>query len=309
MNLLNVAYSVPERREIVADAAIRLNIPKDQAKVFQKFFGLNRLPIDPEVRVETLMLKAANECIDAANIDRNQIKYLIHAHTASHGSPYGSSSVMELQRRLNLGNALSFGTTMSKCGSVFVSFKLAKDLFKHLNDEDYILILTGDVSFTEVLQYIPGTTITTDGACAILLTKRDVCNKLIGIEIDIHGEFAGGIWDEKESAQLFEKNYSKYLSEVISNVISNSQLTLEDIKLILPHNVNTMSWREVIKLLKISADKVFLENIGEMGHCFGTDPFLNYKVALDKGCIKKGDYFIFSTVGLGATFAAMLFQH
>jgi 3-oxoacyl-[acyl-carrier-protein] synthase-3 len=164
------------------------------------------------------------------------------------------------------------------------------------------------VTFTEILQFIPGTTITTDGACAILLSKSGIRNKLINIEVDIYGEYAGGIWNGEEAQYSFENNYSQYLSTVIEKCARNASILLENIKLIMPHNVNTLSWSKVMKMLQLPADKIFLKNIPETGHCFGSDPFLNFQRAQELNLIEKEDYIILATVGLGATFAAMIIK-
>lgn len=310
MNIVKVGIGLPVKRETVAEAARRLNIPKEQSKVFERLFGLKMLPIDAKATVESLMLKAAKNCLAASGITRSQVKWVIHTHTGYPIAPFGESPVRYVQRKLNLSSALAFGTSMGKCGSVFAAIQIANELFCHLGENDAILILTGDVTFTEILQFIPGTTITTDGACAILLTNRpEQRMNFLSMKINSYGEFAGGVWNKKEIQQLFEKNYSRYLFHVILSAVRQANLTLDDIKFIFPHNVNTLSWYQVIKLLDIPSFCVFLDNVPVTGHCFGSDPFINYQTALDRGLIQAGDYVVFATVGLGATFGAMVFQY
>jgi 3-oxoacyl-[acyl-carrier-protein] synthase-3 len=86
-------------------------------------------------------------------------------------------------------------------------------------------------------------------------------------------------------------------------------LTLDDISLIFPHNVNRITWVHLCKHLGIPVDRVFLENIPNIGHNFCADTFLNYRTARDLGRLRDGDRYIMAVVGLGGTFSAMVFEH
>jgi 3-oxoacyl-[acyl-carrier-protein] synthase-3 len=309
MHIVNVTYQLPETYETVMAMAKRVNLPLSEAKVFERVFGLKNLPIDLNATIEPLLIAAASCCLKEASIQPQQIKWLIHAHTATHVCPFGQSAVRSLKQKLGLDHAIAFGTGMTKCAAIFTAFEIANELLKSLAQDKYILLVTGDVAFTEVLQYIPGSTITTDGAAAILLAKDSINHQYLSSVNITYGEFAAGVWGEKANLQKFEKHYSQYLSAVILAAIAKANLSLEQIKLILPHNVNTLSWLKVIKELSLPRDTIFLDNIPRTAHCFGSDPFINLRDALMRNLIQKGDYYLLATVGLGATFAAMVFQY
>lgn len=309
MNIVNISYSLAKNRESIVTAAKRLKIDEQETQLFLKLYGLNTISIDLTITVDSLIMSAIRKCLATTSIRNSKIKYIIYAHTATHNTPFGKSILRTVQRELQLNQAISFGCSMNKCGSIFVAFQIAQQLFTKLSSEDYILIITGDVTFTEILQYIPGTTIMGDSACAVLLANSGDINKLMSIHVTIDGTYARGIWDNYDTKQLFELNYTHNLANTINHAILKANLTIEDIALILPHNVNTLSWYHIIKLLKINKDRVFLDNIPQLGHCFGSDPFINYHDAFFASRIKRQDYVLFATVGLGATYAAMIVQH
>lgn len=309
MQIENITGYVPKTFKTVEQVSKCFGFDVMQAKVYERIFGLKKIPLAPEKVVEDMLLHVAKQCIDKIGISKKAIKWVIHAHTANWMAPFGMSPIRNFQHALDLPNAISIGTCMSKCGSAFMAFQIADRLFSQLEEEQYILLLIGDVTFTEIVQFIPGSTITSDGACAILLSKREVKNKLISVAINTYGEFAGGIWDSPETQENFEMNYSAYLHQTIKEAIEKANIDVEDVKLILPHNVNLVSWHKIAKLLAISPQKIFLDNVPETAHCFGADPFLNYQSVAARNVLQRGDYYLFATVGLGAVFAVMVFQY
>ncbi len=133
--------------------------------------------------------------------------------------------------------------------------------------------------------------------------------QLIHQEMNTAGEFYRGIWLTPEESKLFEKKYVPLLSETILSAIKNAGLTLNDIRLILPHNVNLISWENTAKSMNFPLEKIYLKNVKKYAHCFGADIFINFSDALAEEKLKPGDYYVMATVGLGATFAAAVFQY
>jgi 3-oxoacyl-[acyl-carrier-protein] synthase-3 len=88
-------------------------------------------------------------------------------------------------------------------------------------------------------------------------------------------------------------------------------VALDDIRVILPHNVNMVTWQRMCLLLKFPLDRVVLDNIPASGHVFCADVFANYKTACERGLLRPGDRYLAAAVGAGggATFAAMVFEH
>lgn len=45
------------------------------------------------------------------------------------------------------------------------------------------------------------------------------------------------------------------------------------------------------------------------GHAFCADMLINYTTAMDRGLLQPGDRYLVAAAGVGATFAAMVFEH
>lgn len=70
-------------------------------------------------------------------------------------------------------------------------------------------------------------------------------------------------------------------------MLNDQNLDLSKISLILPHNVNISSWRQLSKSLDIPIQKIYLKNVSKYGHCFCADPFLNLESVIEEGILKK----------------------
>jgi 3-oxoacyl-[acyl-carrier-protein] synthase-3 len=86
-------------------------------------------------------------------------------------------------------------------------------------------------------------------------------------------------------------------------------LTLDEVDLVIPHNVNKLAWRQTIKELGVAPEKVFLDNVPRFSHTFASDVFVNYTTLRDAGRLVDGAHYLLVSVGLGATFGAMVITH
>ena len=86
---------------------------------------------------------------------------------------------------------------------------------------------------------------------------------------------------------------------MISQALDQAGLALADLALILPHNVNLVTWQRMCRLLGFPVERVLLDNIAGNGHVFCADAFLNYQTARERGLLQPGDRYLVATVGAG----------
>ena len=91
--------------------------------------------------------------------------------------------------------------------------------------------------------------------------------------------------------------------------VARAGLELDDIDLILPHNVNTVSWKRLCQAMGVPVARVLLDNVPVTGHSFCADAFINYRTAAERGRLHPGRKYLIAAVGSGATFSAMVFEH
>lgn len=304
----DASYYIPDTYLDVEQAGEILGLSKEHIKVYRKIYGIEKIPAAHGMPFVEFITQPVEKLLATNNINKTDIKYLIHCHTAKVINPFGYSIVRKIKQHLQLESAVALGTSVNNCASTIASL----DLLAHVLPNDKkskAIVVCGDYAFTPVLQCIPNTSILGDASAAILLGRQGSVNKLISISTKIEGKYAKGIWMSPEDANEFEMNYAKTLSATILDAIQKANLTKEQIKIIIPHNVNIHSWKRVANLLEIAAEKIYLKNVRKYSHCFGADIFINYVSAKDEQIFVSGDYYVMATVGLGAVFAAAVFQY
>jgi 3-oxoacyl-[acyl-carrier-protein] synthase III len=116
----------------------------------------------------------------------------------------------------------------------------------------------------------------------------------IGITADFRGVAGSG---ENDRFQLV---YYLRLHRLIQHSLRELGLTLDDIRLIVPHNINRSSWDKVLERLRCSPEKLFAANIERVGHVCSADLVVNLADVAAPGSLNPGDLVLLVTVGLGA---------
>ncbi|WP_304452951.1 3-oxoacyl-[acyl-carrier-protein] synthase III C-terminal domain-containing protein [Nocardiopsis sp. YSL2] len=303
------AYLPPDAVPI-DDIGARIGQTPRQLRLYKRFHGLSEVRYGPEQSLADLMVSAASGLTDLSGRE-HRVRYLVHARTLQTVAPYPANPLHEARRRLGLEHASAFTLTEHACASGLLAVDLIGRLLRADGDPDALgLLITGEKAFTPLVQHIPDTTYMGEGGAAVLLRAGDGGGDTLRSYVSrTRGEFAAGLWMDPESSSRFQEVYETTLAEVIAQALEEAGTGLEELRLILPHNVNRHSWRRLCKRMGYPAEQAFLDNVSWVGHCFCADPFINYRSAVDSGFLRSGDYYLMAAVGLGATFSAMVFQH
>nr|WP_042193693.1 ketoacyl-ACP synthase III family protein [Kibdelosporangium sp. MJ126-NF4]CEL20852.1 3-oxoacyl-[acyl-carrier-protein] synthase, KASIII [Kibdelosporangium sp. MJ126-NF4]CTQ98343.1 3-oxoacyl-[acyl-carrier-protein] synthase, KASIII (EC 2.3.1.41) [Kibdelosporangium sp. MJ126-NF4] len=305
----SVSSYTPERVVSVDATAGRLGLSRAKVKVFRRVHGLDRLRFAGDTGIVDLVAKPAARLVDSLD-DPSRIRYLVYAHTIQEVAPSHIDVAGELAARLGLRDALSFALTQQNCASGLAAIMTCGELLAADNEPGALaLVVTGEKAFTPMVQLIPNTTIMGDASAACVVSLSGNGDRIVGYSSRTDGRYADGIRLEPQRQAEFGAEYPPRLAETVLSAVSSAGLTLADIALVVPHNVNLSSWRRVIELLGVGTDDVFLDNIAEYSHCFCSDPFLNYTHLRDQGRLERGGHYVLTAVGLGATYAAMVLRH
>lgn len=298
---LNLNYAMLGEELPIKQLVQQNELTAQEAAFFQKFYGLKAVSRFRQQSLMTILEKLFRQVPKQAKIDS-----VMCSHTAPLLWPYTHQELKTLCQMNNIKAKQIFTSCAYNCVTIFTQLKLAQSLVNVARD---ILLVTLDVAFTDILKKIPGSTLLGDAATVLLLSRKGFHHRHIHTEIILKGRYAKGMWADKNTQFDFQENYLLYLSELILTTLKNAGISLNHIKYIFPHNVNTYSWKQVAKLLGISEDKIYLNNVPKYAHCFGSDPFINLASAEQEGLLQTGDYYLLVSVGLGAAFAAAVFQY
>lgn len=300
---------IPEKIIDIAELQDYLNLKSYQIKVFKKVHGLKEIRKE-EGSLTKLLSTPIVSMFERNNVSKQEIKYVIYCHTIQNAFPFPLNIFNELSEVCNINNTTNFSINQQNCASSLVALEIADSLLSNTQLNEKVLLLMGEKVFNPAMQLIPNTTILGEASVAVILSRNNNKNiKFIKTKTRILGKYAEGIGISLEDQKQFEKDYVPTLSALIKEIINDVDLDLSKISLILPHNVNISSWRQISKSLDFPIQKIYLKNVDKYGHCFCSDPFLNLNSVIEEGLLKKGEYFLMVSVGLGATFAVSLFQY
>ncbi len=303
-----VSAYLPATRVPIADLREHLGLSETQIKMFHRYYGLAEVCKEETGTIRDLLLAAVGK-LDALRGREDQVRYLVQARTLQSIAPYPENPLHDVRDALGLRHAQAFAVTQHACASGLLAVDLCGRLLAEDDDPDALaLLLVGEKTFTPTAQMIPGTAIMGEGAAAVLI-GRGPRDRLLGYATRTHGRFNAGLSLPPELTLEFQQTYPDALAEVILAAIGHAGLRVEDIDLVLPHNVNRVSWVRVGKQIGLPLSRIFLDNMPVTGHCFCADSFINYACARDLGQLRPGDRYLMAAVGLGSTFSAMVFQH
>jgi 3-oxoacyl-[acyl-carrier-protein] synthase-3 len=304
-----VASFLPADRIRLESIQDELRISESQRRLFRRFYGFAEIRRDTGGTPADLLLSAAHQLTELRG-QEERVRYVIQARTMPVVAPYAAEPLLEVRRKLGLERATTFALTDHACASGLLAIDLAGRLLAGDGDPDALaLVFTGEKTFTHHTKILPDTSINGESAAAFLVAPDGPRDRVLGYATRTHGKFSA-YWDQTpELAIDFQAEYLDALAEVMLAAATEAGLRIQDLRLVLPHNVNRVSWMRLCKKIGLPPDRVFLDNLAVLGHCFCADPFLNYVTARQAGRLAPGDNYLMVTAGLGATFAAMAFRH
>lgn len=305
-----VSVYLPKTRVPIESLAGPLGLTDMQVKLFRRFHGLREVGRDPDASPYDLLMKAATG-LDALRGQEHRVRYVLYARTMPVTGPYPVNPLHEVCRALGLGHALAFTVTHQSCASGLLAIDMAGRLLAaDANDgpEPLALILSGEKAFTREAQVFADTTIFGEGASACLVSAFGTRDRMLAYASNVRGDFDS---DTGANDARLQREYRSSLAEVMRRALDEAGLTLDDIRVVLPHNVNLVTWQRMCLLLRFPRERVVLDNIPTSGHVFCADVFANYQTACERGLLQPGDRYLAAAVGAGggATFAAMVFEH
>jgi 3-oxoacyl-[acyl-carrier-protein] synthase-3 len=309
-----VSVYLPPTRIPIESLADSLGLTEMQVKLFRRFHGLREVTRDPDASLYDLLMKACAG-LGALRGQEHRVRYVLYARTMPVVGPYPVNPLHDVCRALGLGHALAFTVTHQSCASGLLAIDMAGRLLaadagpgRDSEAAPLALVLSGEKAFTREAQMFTDTTMFGEGAAACLVSAFGARDRMLAYAANVRGEFdsATGANDAR-----LQREYRPSLAEVMLRALDEAGLALDDIRVVLPHNVNVVTWQRMCLLLKFPRERVLLDNIPATGHVFCADMFANYATACERGLLRPGDRYLAAAVGAGggATFAAMVLEH
>lgn len=304
-----VATYLPDYTVPIESLAPELELSRMQVRLFRQYLGFDEVRFDPG-RSLLELLRATVARLDGLAGREHLVRYVLHARSMPVAVPYPLNPLHELCAELDLGQACAFTISQQACATALAAIDMAGRLLAADGEPGALaLILAGEKAFTRDAQLVPGTTLFAESGAACLVSADGPADRQLAYASVARGEFDGRLEDLPDLAGRYEQEYPVALTEVMLGAVEQAGLKLADLGLILPHNVNLMSWQRLCRKLGFPVERVVLENIASTGHAFCADFFINYQAAAARGLLRRGEPYLVAATGQGATFSAMVFEH
>ncbi len=305
--LVAVGTHVPPGRVPIESLADEFDLTPMQLRVFRRYHKLGSAAQAPDTSLtELLRLALADLRLTTAQTER--VRYVLYARTFPGVVPYPHNPLHEVCRSFGLQHAQAFAVGHHACASGLLALDLAGRLLTTAPPDALALVLTGEKAFTGEARFVPETSMFGEGAAACLVAATGPSDRQLSYVARLRGEFDGEL---EEVAGEFQRVYHDALGEAVTTAVARAGLSLDDIALILPHNVNVVAWQRVCKRIGYPLDRVLLDHVADYGHVFCADAFLNHRTAVERALLRPGDRYVIAAAGAGrgASFSAMVFEH
>ncbi|TXH56966.1 MAG: hypothetical protein E6Q89_04825 [Bacteroidia bacterium] len=305
LSIEKIAYALPVTLLDVINDYQKIGVTAAQAKVYHRLYGLQDIPtIVDHTELIDLFKYLGNSIL--AEEDNDLIKYIIHVHTGALISTFGNSLVNNIKMHCGLENAIAFGTSFNKCSSLFSALEIAQNLLIGCKKRSRILIISGEVAFNRDLKVVNGTTIIGDAVGALVVSLNKSSNNIIALNQMLDGNFARGIWLSSVEIRNLEDITAKKVTTVVQQALSEANISLDDIKYVLPHNINIQGWHKLALNVGIDINKVYLRMVSKTAHCFCSDFMINFVNIKNDMNLETDDYLLMISIGVGSIFSAAI---
>ncbi|MBE6070873.1 MAG: ketoacyl-ACP synthase III [Clostridium butyricum] len=288
----------------------------------QERTGIKERRISEGEDTSDIAVKSAIMALDRANIKTEDLELIIVA-TISPDNFIPSVACL-VQSRLNANKAACFDINVA-CSGFLYGLEIANSMMKSMNYKNALVI--GAETLSKVMDWTDrGTCILFgDGGGAAVLTQCDKGGILksylksdgskgdaLTIEAaDFETPFTK---EKKEKYRVIKMNGREVfkfattaIADGVTEILKDTNLTLEDIKYIVPHQANYRIINSAAKKLNVETEKFYI-NIDRYGNTSSASVPLALNEMVEENLINKGDKIILVAFGGGLTHAATLVE-
>ena len=279
---------------------------------------------DKDTTTFDLAHEASLKAISNSGIQDNDIDMIILGTLSSDYFFPGVSAQLQESLELNYVGAFDI---KAACSAFIYSLSIADQYIK-TGMAKTVLVVGAEAQSKLIEKSTRGRDIAVlfgDGAGAAILQRSDNQSEILSTHIHCEGKNIKNLWMEAPGTSpgsWFEENkfnserFTPYMNgrevfrnavkrfpEVINEALEFSNLSIDDIKLIIPHQANYRISKAVAEKMGVDISIVY-SNIHKYGNTTAASIPIALTEAFEKGLIKKNDHVILAAFGAGYTWAS-----
>lgn len=205
-----------------------------------------------------------------------------------------------LHKKFGMVNATNLKVDHSCVSSIISLDIFGNYLAQNKDDADKIVVLLSSNIFKTLEDHFSPYTVCGDAAGIIALKNKPVEFEILDCVSRADGLFSYNAYHKVEQMAFNQLLTYRKGIKTIDELLKRNQLTMEDIRVIIPQNVNHFLNVTIANMLKVPFDKVFTNNLSNGGHLGDVDIIRNFKDCLNSYSISEGELILL--YGLGAAY-------
>lgn len=313
LSLSRVSHRYPSAREDVGTLLDRLGAPAVQKRMYTRFFGLRTSPVlAAEEEFEDLLFSVGLMVLKSGAATGDDVGLVLYGHTLmAQPMDYRPGFGARLAQALSVPPSVPvLGVTQIGCTSVLRSVSLAARFIDSRDDEGAsALVLGGDVaSISDYMRILPGVTVAGDSAVGFKVHRGRGRYKVLGQARTRDTRFYRNLGLTEEESRLFAQVCTAKTVEVCASALQDAGMGFEDVDWLMPHQNNTRFWRTFCSATGLPRERVHLDLLPEVGHCYGNDALLALANADEQNKLLPGQRCLLVSIGQGSYFEACVVE-
>jgi len=314
---------VPEK--VVTNEDLAKIMPTSDEWIRERTGIIERRFVDREMGVSDLGYEAAKIALGKRGLEAKDIDFIIFATLSPDYMFPGSGCV--LQNLLGIPGVGALDVRNQCCGFIY-SLAVA-DAFIRIGQYRRILIVGAEVhstglDFSERGRHLA--VLFGDGAGAVIVEPSDDDSRgILSTHLHADGRYVKELWTENPGSRRIPRLYPGILEdgtcypsmngrEVFKHAVAKfpeaamealeaNGLTVQEMKLLIPHQANLRISEAVAQRLQLRPDQIY-NNIQRYGNTTAASIPIALDEALEQGLIQNGDIVVLAAFGSGFTWAS-----
>ena len=320
--IIGMGFHVPEN--VITNETLSQTIDTSDEWIQTRSGIKERRWATEDISTFDLAHQASLNAISDADIDPQEIDMIIVGTLSSDYFFPGVSAQLQESLKLNTIGAFDI---KAACSAFIYSLSIA-DQFIKTGMAKNILVVGAEAQTKLIDKSTKGRDIAVlfgDGAGAAILQKSNDQSQILSTHLHCEGKNIKNLWmqapgtstgswfktntfdSERFSPHMngreVFRNAVKRFPEVINEALAHNKLSINDIKLIIPHQANFRISQAVANKMNVDM-KVVYSNIHKYGNTTAASIPIALTEAVEEGHIIKGDYIILAAFGAGYTWAS-----
>jgi 3-oxoacyl-[acyl-carrier-protein] synthase-3 len=320
--IISTGRYVPEK--LVTNEEITKLVPTSDEWIRERTGIQQRHFVDHEIGASDLGYEAAQIALQRAGLKASDIDFIIFATLSPDYMFPGSGCVMQQRLGVHGIGALDVRT---QCTGFVYGLAVA-NAFIQTGQYKRILLVGAEVHSTGLEFNERGRHIAVlfgDGAGAVILEASENGRGVLSTHLHADGRYVKDLWAENPGSRRIPRLYPGILEdgtcfpqmngrevfkhavtkfpEVIKEALQANNLTLDEVKLVIPHQANLRISEAVAQRLSLPPEKMF-NNIQRYGNTTAASIPIALDEALEQGKIDEGDIVVLASFGSGFTWAS-----